>query len=299
MIVPSGNGIRSFMEILSKSGHYTIRSTPNQVAIQAAIGHYERLWGAKQSHYVQDAIRLLRSILSLAMTSGSIRFILTPLAIALTVLLVFCSGMAFAEKANDIETKETWWVAEEYAAFAPKRIAVLPMENLSLETDTEEALYQAVYSRLTEKGYIKISRDKVESVMKDLGIQTAGQLSGISPERLGKVLNCDAVFTGRIDQSGTVHMGVYDALAVSCSLKLVDCKTAKVLWLAEQWRAAHRQWQADPINLLLNIAIHEKASRSDRVTWLVSEMLKTLPAGPVQAVDDNLLEQAAPIKADE
>jgi hypothetical protein len=263
------------------------------------MSHCERLQGAKQSHYIIKTVRLLRSILSLAMTLGHIRFISTSQVIALSVFLVFYSGISVAEKANDIETKETWWVADDYAKMAPQRIAVLPMENLSLEPKTEEALYQAVYSRLTEKGYIKISRDKVQSVMKDLGIQTAGQLSGISPERLGKLLNCDAVFTGRIDQSGTVHMGVYDALAVSCSLKLVDCKTAKALWLAEQWRAAHRQWQADPINLLLNIAIHEKASRVDRVTWLVSEMLKTLPAGPVEAVDDNLLEQAAPIKADE
>jgi hypothetical protein len=208
-------------------------------------------------------------------------------------------GVVFAEDADTIETKETWWVAKDYGQLTPQRIAVLPMENLSLEPDTEDALYRAVYSRLTEKGYIKISIDKVQLVMKDLGIQTAGQLSGISPERLGRMLNCDAVFMGRIDQSGTVHMGVYDALVVSCSLKLVHCRTGRVIWLTEQWRTAHRQWQADPINLLLNIAVHENASRPDRVAWLVQEMLKTLPHGPVEVINDNLFDQAKPITAEE
>jgi hypothetical protein len=219
--------------------------------------------------------------------------------IAVSIYSMLHSGTSIAEESKDIETKETWWVADDYAQFAPKRIAVLPMENLSLEPDCETALYQAVYSRLTEKGYIKISDEKVQAVMKEIGIQTAGQLTGISPERLGRQLNCDAVFTGRIDQSGAVHMGVYDALVVSCSLKLIHCNTGRVLWLAEQWRAAHRQWQADPINLLLNIAVHENASRPDRVSWLVQEMLKTLPSGPVQIINDNLLNQAMPIQVDE
>jgi hypothetical protein len=273
----------------SAISNLSLRATGGSAAISFLSMRYE----------IASVVSLPRNdIIMQPLRRRLVRFILQALIISVIIVLMLSFCIAFAQDDNGIETKETWWVAEDYAQMAPKRIAVLPMENFSLEPDAEEALYKAVYSRLTEKGYIKISRDKVQSVMKDLGIQTAGQLSGISPERLGKLLNCDAVFMGRIDQSGTVHLGVYDALVVSCSLKLVHCKTGKALWLTEQWRAAHRQWQADPINLLLNIAIHENASRADRVTWLVSEMLKTLPAGPVQAVDDNLLEQAAPITVD-
>ncbi len=213
------------------------------------------------------------------------------------IVMIVCIGFVYAENASDIETKETWWVADDFDQFTPQRIAVLPMDNLSLEPDIENALYQEVYLRLTEKGYIKISVEKVESVMKKLGIQTAGQLAGISSKRLGRELNCDAVLMGRIDQSGTVHMGVYDALVVSCSLKLIHCDTGKSLWSTEQWRAAHRQWQADPINLLFNFVAHETASRSKRVAWLAQEMLKTLPNGPVKVVNDNLLDQAMQIEA--
>lgn len=219
--------------------------------------------------------------------------------LVLTGFIVMAVNVCFlcADDTSDIEQKETWWVADDFAQFAPQRIAVLPMDNLSLEPDNEKALYEEVYLRLTEKGYIKISVEKVQSVMKDLGIQTAGQLAGISPKRLGRELNCDAVLLGRIDQSGTIHMGVYDALVVSCSLKLMHCITGKKLWSTEQWRTAHRQWQADPINLLLNFAAHEAGSRSERLAWLAQEMLKTLPNGPVKVVHDNLLDQAIPIEA--
>ncbi len=204
-----------------------------------------------------------------------------------------------AELPEAVEMKETWWLAENFSNYAPERIAVLPMENLSLEPGVEKALYDEVYARLTAKGYIKIAVSEVRRVMEQLGIQTAGQLAGISPARLGKLLHCDGVIKGRIDQSGTVHQGVYDALVVSCSLQLVHCETGKALWSTEQWRSAHRQWQADPINLLLSFVSHENGSRKERVAWLVQEMLKTLPNGPVQAVGDNLLEQATPVPGTE
>jgi hypothetical protein len=79
---------------------------------------------------------------------------------------------------------------------------------------------------------------------------------------------------------------------VSCSLRLVHVATGETLWQAQQWRTAHRQWQLDPVNALLNTMLHANASREDRVAYLVQEMLKTLPAGPVAIGDDNLLEKA-------
>jgi hypothetical protein len=88
---------------------------------------------------------------------------------------------------------------------------------------------------------------------------------------------------------------VYDAIVVSCSLRLIDCKTGAVLWRSEQWRTAHRQWQIDPFNALINLAAHASASRKDRIAWLVQEMLKTIPAGKVHIELDNLLKQATEI----
>jgi len=186
----------------------------------------------------------------------------------------------------------------DYTRLMPKVIAVLPMDNLSLEPDVENFLYDEVYSRLKAKGYIRISVDSVREKMGKLGIQTPGQIAGISPQKLGKELNCDAVLIGQIDQSATIHGGVYDAIAVSCSLGLMNCADGELLWHCQEWRAAHRQWSLDPFNALVNTFGHENSSRKDRVAWLVQEMLKTLPEGPVRIVNDDLLNQAVEIQTE-
>ena len=229
-----------------------------------------------------------------------LRDLLKCVGISIFLLILFVSKAICADESHTgIETRESWWLADDFAQHAPARIAVLPMDNLSLEPGVEAALYEEVYARLSAKGYIKIDVEAVRRVMEGLGIQTPGQLAGISSARLGELLRCDALLKGRVDQSTAIHMGVYDALVVSISLQLVDARTGKPLWSTEQWRAAHRQWHADPFNMLLSVLAHETGSRAERVAWLVQEMLKTLPEGPVQIADDNLLNDAMLVPATE
>lgn len=208
------------------------------------------------------------------------------------VILALSNNSIAAEK----QDQEYWEVHPQFAAHRPDVIAVLPMDNFSLEPKLETFLYNSVYEQLQAKGYRRISVDKVKKVMDELGIQTSGQLQGISLKRLSETLNTDAVFKGQVDQSASIHEGVYDAIVVSCSLRLIDCESGIVLWRSEQWRTAHRQWQIDPFNALLNLAVHAGADRSTRIAWLVQEMLKTLPAGKVEIEMDNLLDQAVEIK---
>ena len=133
------------------------------------------------------------------------------------------------------------------------------MDNFSLEPGLETVLYDNVYQQLQAKGYRRISVDKVREVMKSLGVQVSGQLQGIGLKRLKKLLNADAVLLGQVDQSAGIHKGVYDAVVVTCSLKLIHCETGTVLWQSEQWRAAHRQWAIDPFNMLLNLMAHSSS----------------------------------------
>jgi len=214
------------------------------------------------------------------------------------LLMFFFSGVEWLIAAEK-QDQELWELNPEYNKYCPNVIAVLPMDNLSLDPDMETHLYNSVYSQLQTKGYRRVSVEKVRQVMKDMGIQTSGQLQGISMERLAATLNTDAVLMGQVDQSASIHKGVYDAIVVSCSLRLIDCKTKAVLWHSEQWRTAHRQWQADPFNALLNLAAHSSLSKADRIAWLVQEMLKTLPAGKIAIETDNLLNQAVEIPATE
>ena len=212
-----------------------------------------------------------------------------------TFLILFSGvGKGFAQEKQD---QEFWEVHPQYKTYIPNVIAVLPMDNFSLEPGLEDALYQNVYERLQAKGYRRVAVKKVKEAMKSLGIQTPGQLQGISLKRLSAILNTEAVLRGQVDQSAHINKGGYDAVVVSCSLRLIHCRTGIVLWHSEQWRTAHRQWAIDPFNMLLNSMVHSSTSRTDRIAWLVQEMLKTLPGGKVQIELGNLLEQAIEIKA--
>lgn len=213
------------------------------------------------------------------------------------LLLILSLSVALPEAASSsaLSEKEAWSVHPDFKKLAPGTIAVLPMDNFSLEPNVEKALYKEVYDRLQAKGYMKVSVNKVRRVMNRLGIQTPGQIAGISPSRLGRELNCDAVLMGKVEQSASIHSGPYDAVVVSCSLKLLHCSSGTVLWQTEQWRTAHRQWAIDPINLFINFLSHENASREERVAFLAHEMLKTLPQGAIEVKTGDLLQQATEI----
>lgn len=210
------------------------------------------------------------------------------------MLLLLCCACSSVKKTSE---KESWWVHPMFSQMQPAVIAVLPVENLTLEDGVEELLFEAVYTRLSAKGYRKISVDRTRQVMKHFGIQVPGQLAGISNQRLREQLHCDAILLGRIDQSAAIHAGVYDAVVVSLSFMLRDLQSGKVIWQTEQWRTAHRQWQLDPFNMLINFVAHESSSREQRIQWLVQEMLKTLPNGAVTIDQSVFLKQAQEVQS--
>jgi hypothetical protein len=204
--------------------------------------------------------------------------------------------MAFAQPENP-QAGEVCWVSPDYEKYRPNTVAVLPLDNLSLEPDLEIFFQRMVYEELQRKGYQRISDLRLKEWTRTVGIQIPGQLLGISLKRLKDDLMSDAVFFGQIDQSASIHQVLYDAFVISTSLKMVHCLTGKVLWACEQFRSAHRQWQIDPINALVNLAAHGLASRENQLAWLVREMFKTIPPGPVQIESGDLLRQAQPIIA--
>jgi hypothetical protein len=223
--------------------------------------------------------------------SAAARRLVSLVSLVSLVLLALALLPAVAA-AQDKAAEESWEVAPDFARHPPAVIAVMPMDNLSLEPDVDRLLQEQIQARLAERGYARVSAEHMRRTMQQLGVTVPGLLAGFSPSRLADALHADALLFGQIDQSAAIHQGVYDAVVVSCSLKLIDGSSGRVLWHAEQWRSAHRQLAIDPFNMLINVLQHAGASREDRIAYLVGEMLKTLPAGPVTVGRDRLLEDA-------
>jgi hypothetical protein len=214
------------------------------------------------------------------------------------LLLVISAGVGQVQ-AGSPQEKEIWFLTPDFNKVKPKIIAVLPMDNLSLEPEIDKIFFERVHEEVKAKGYQRLSINTVNTVLRQFGVQTPGQLAGISFDKLQKALKCDALLMGEIDQSASIHQGVYDAVVVSCSLRMVDCSSGKLLWKCDQWRSAHRQWQLDPLNALVNVFAHEVDPKRKRIAWLVQEMFKTLPAGPTETTYGDLLQKAGEVKAND
>ena len=178
----------------------------------------------------------------------------------------------------------------------PSLIAVLPMTNMSLEEGMGEVLRKAVYHRLREKGYRRMELDAVDAALREEGISDPVQLAVFSPGDLGKLLKVEGVLYGQVDQAAVQHAGVMENTVFSASLSLVDGRSGRIVWSFSEKRAADRNFAIDPLNMLLNIFITEATSKKDAFGYLAQEMLKTMPAGPVEVVvGDDLLDRAVEI----
>jgi len=176
-------------------------------------------------------------------------------------------------------------------------IAILPMENLSVDSDVAYHFRQRITERLRAKGYTVVNNESINKQLYALGVAHAGQLGLLPFEELRKITSADGFLSGVVEQSATQHAGIYNGYVYMCSVKLQN-RDGKVVWASLQNRVAKRRFAIDPINALLDIALTEGGGgdSQEAVYALADQMLASLPKGPVQVVvGDPLLDMAIEI----
>lgn len=180
------------------------------------------------------------------------------------------------------------------------RVAVLPFQNSTNDMDgpnwVREALARVVMSRY----YNVFSGDSVDQSLREkMNITLGGQLDytnpgagAPSPQDVGKVLDVDGlVYCNLIDFQNTIT-GFYNKKSVKAHCKLVNAKTAQVVWDREE--AASKS----EMNLSAKGALHAVVQKTagtlintafranplpDETNQVVNKMRKTIPSGPVGA----------------
>ncbi len=194
------------------------------------------------------------------------------------------------------------FLAEDFAGLLEKHstltVAVLPMENFSVDPRVTLYLRQRIIQRLQAKGYSVLKQQSVDKELNSLGISHAGQLNEITFEELQANMSAEWFLSGVVEQAAIQNAGVYNAYVYTCSLKLQDT-TGKVLWSALQGRVAKRRFALDPVNAFLDVfLIKEGGSADEAMKALADMLLSSLPDGPATMIaGDPLLEQAIEIQA--
>ena len=177
-------------------------------------------------------------------------------------------------------------------------IAILPMENLTVDPDIAYHFRTRITERLTAKGYTVVNNETLNKKLYELGVSHAGQLGLLAFEKLREISSADGFLSGVVEQSAVQHAGVYNSYVYMCSVKLQD-RQGNVVWSSLQNRVAKRRFAVDPINALLDIALTEVGGDSRQAVYaLADQMLASLPDGPVQVITgDPLLDMAVEIQA--
>ncbi|MBI4346803.1 MAG: DUF799 family lipoprotein [Elusimicrobia bacterium] len=122
------------------------------------------------------------------------------------------------------------YVAPDYAAKAPPRVAVLPFDNRSVDLLGPEILRKLVHAGLAERGYEPVPLDAVDAGLDGLGIHEGGQLAGLEPGAVAEALSAEGLLYGTVEEFTMQNVGFVVRRAVRLSLRLVLAPAGERLW---------------------------------------------------------------------
>ncbi|GGF71122.1 hypothetical protein GCM10011338_24120 [Alteromonas lipolytica] len=221
-------------------------------------------------------------------------------------MLMFMVGLAFQTLAQDDMTDETInpsvYLSDTFqhriAGQSQFTIAVLPMENVSLDPDVAYYFRQRVIELLVAKGYTVLGQDWVDNALYQLGLTHAGQLRLLTFEQLSKVVKADGFMFGIVEEARTQNAVLYNGYVYKSSLKL-DSASGENLWYSLEQRISKRRFAVDPINAILDVLlINEGGDKQQAAGALADRLMAAMIDGPVQMIfGDDLLSQATEIEA--
>ena len=121
----------------------------------------------------------------------------------------------------------------EYRAHMPRSILVLPPLNESVEVDAPYAYLTTLSQPVAERGYYVFPVSIVDAFMKDNGLPTAGEMHGVSLNRIDELIGADAVLYLTIADWGQKFQVLSSQTVVSVEGRLVDVVSGTTLWTGD------------------------------------------------------------------
>jgi len=161
----------------------------------------------------------------------------------------------------------------DYDKMGMRLVAVLPVGNAQPDDVTASVLRTKLVEELYFKGYPKIPPkwidERMASAPKD------GGQGALTPQRLGKMLNVDAVLYTTLKESPRSVSFLYSPVAVDAEFELKSSKTGETLWRVRH-SAVHRNFGLTRKSLELKVSQDYEPA----IEELLIRALQTLPDGP-------------------
>jgi hypothetical protein len=112
-----------------------------------------------------------------------------------------------------------------------KRVAVLPLDNLSSEKAAGEIVRQIMISELLASGLVDVVvPGEVVSALNSLKIKSISSLNAEHIKSIGKALKVEAVVMGAVERYGYTRAGNVSAPEVTITLMMADTSTGSIIW---------------------------------------------------------------------
>jgi len=112
-----------------------------------------------------------------------------------------------------------------------KRVAILPLHNFTKADLAHEKIRDILETELLQlEAFEVVDRGEVDAVLRELRITSSSDISPSILKKISQKLNVQAVLTGAVDEYETERSGNISLSFVAVSLKLIDAKSAEVIW---------------------------------------------------------------------
>jgi hypothetical protein len=150
----------------------------------------------------------------------------------------------------------------DYTAFnesKPTSILVLLPVNHSSEINASYGVLSQITLPLAEAGYYVFPVMVTDEVFKQNGLTIAHDIQAISLSKLQQTFNPDAVLYIDVQNYGTNYQLIQSDTRVTLDAKLVDTRTAKVLWTGSATASSleNQQSGGSLIGMLVSAAINQ------------------------------------------
>ena len=173
---------------------------------------------------------------------------LKTFGIALVAVLV--TGCATQQKAYNYA---------EFKQARPASILILPPLNSSQEVIAPYGMLAQATRPLAESGYYVVPVALADETFKQNGLTTPADIHDVSVTKLREIFGADAALYIDVKNYGTSYQVISSATVVTANAKLVDLRSAKVLWegVASASSAENQQNQHGLIGMLVAAVVNQ------------------------------------------
>lgn len=150
-----------------------------------------------------------------------------------------------------------------------KRVAVLPLDNLTNDRFAGDAVRQVVISEFLASGLVEVvCPGDVNAAFETLKIKTGQSPNAEQIKAIGKTLKVEAVIMGAVNKYGEIREGNVSSPEITITLMMADTTSGSIIWSVTKTRGGAGFW-----------AKHFGAradTMSEAVLKLVRESIQTL-----------------------